>query len=269
MPSPESALKALASKFLGAVPVSVLQKAEDAVQKQLGKGSGAWSTAEEAKATSEFVRSLGLQEVIAIDAGANIGNWSAEFLKCVPTAQVIAFEPSKVAFTKLSERFANENRVNCVNTALGKVNEDATLFSDKGGSGLGSLTKRRVEHFNIDFGYQEKIEVQTLDSWVNRNKVKAPNVLKMDIEGHEFDLLLGATETLRNIRVVQFEFGGSNIDTRTYFQDFWYFFEDLGFTIHRLTPRRPLLIKHYSESDESFRATNYFAIRKKVSNDLA
>jgi FkbM family methyltransferase len=239
----------------------VLEKAEDVVQKQLGKGSGAWSTAEEAIATCEFVRGLGLQEVIAIDAGANIGNWSAEFLKRLPTAQVISFEPSKVAFTKLSERFTNDNRVNCVNSALGKINEDSILYSDEGGSGLGSLTQRRVEHFNINFGHQEEIQVQTLDSWINKNKVKSPNVLKMDIEGHEYDLLLGATETLKNIKVVQFEFGGSNIDTRTYFQDFWYFFQNLGFTIYRLTPTKPILIKHYSESDESFRATNYVAIR--------
>jgi FkbM family methyltransferase len=264
MRSPKAALKAIASQLLGAVPISVLQKAEDAVQKQLGKGSGAWSTAEEAKATSEFVRSLGLQEVIAIDAGANIGNWLAEFLKCLPAAQVIAFEPSKVAFKKLAERFANDDRVNCVNSALGKVNEDTTLYSDEGGSGLGSLTKRRVEHFNIDFGHQEKIQVQTLDSWINKNQVKTPNVLKMDIEGHEYNLLLGAEVTLRNIKVVQFEFGGSNIDTRTYFQDFWYFFKDLGFTIYRLTPLKPLLIEHYSESDESFRATNYVAIRNNA-----
>jgi FkbM family methyltransferase len=264
MPSPKAALKAIASRFFRAIPVSVLQKAEDAVQKQLGKGSGAWSTAEEAKATSEFIQGLGLQEVVAIDAGANVGNWSAEFLKCLPAAQVIAFEPSKVAFSKLSERFANDNRVNCVNSALGKIDEVSTLYSDEGGSGLGSLTKRRVEHFNIDFGHQEKIQVHTLDSWINKNRVKTPNVLKMDVEGHEYDLLLGAKETLRNIKVVQFEFGGSKIDSRTYFQYFWYFFQYLGFTIYRLTPVKPLLIKHYSESDESFRATNYVAIRNNA-----
>lgn len=260
----KKSLSSVISFAFAILPVGVLKKIEDRIQKQLGKGSGAWSTVAEARAISNFIEQLNLQEVVAIDAGANIGNWSAEFLKCLPTAQVIAFEPSQVAFTKLSERFANDNRVNCVNSALGKVNADSTLYSDEGGSGLGSLTKRRVEHFNIDFGHQEKIQVQTLDSWINKNKVKTPNVLKMDIEGHEYDLLLGAAETLRNIKVVQFEFGGSNIDSRTYFQDFWYFFQDLGFTIYRLTPVRPLLITHYSESDESFRATNYVAIRNNA-----
>ena len=263
MPSLKARLKAVASKILGAIPVALLQKAEDAIQKQLGKGSGAWSTSEEAESTSRFIQGLGLEYIIAIDAGANVGNWSAGFLACVPTAQIIAFEPSSVAFSNLSEKFARDPRVTCVNLALGKANQKTTLYSNEGGSGLSSLTKRRVDHFSVFFDHQEKIEVQTLDSWIfNSQLSKKPNVLKMDVEGHEYDLLLGAMETLKSIRVVQFEFGGSNIDTRTYFQDFWYFFQNLGFKIYRLTPTKPLSIDRYYERDETFRPTNFIAVRK-------
>jgi hypothetical protein len=84
------------------------------------------------------------------------------------------------------------------------------------------------------------------------------------VEGHEYDLLLGATEALKNIMIIQFEFGGSNIDTRTFFQDFWYFFQNLGFDVYRITPSKPLLVETYSECDESFRATNYIAVRKNA-----
>lgn len=35
---------------------------------------------------------------------------------------------------------------------------------------------------------------------------------------------------------VTFEFGGCNIDTRTYFQDYWYFFKTFGFRVFRITP---------------------------------
>ena len=263
MPSLLAGLKATVRKILGEIPVSLLQRTEDAIQKQLGKGSGAWSTAEEAETISQFIQELNLQDVVAIDAGANVGNWSAEFLGCLPTAQIIAFEPSAVAFSELAERFDRDPRVTCVNLALGKFNQPSTLFSDKGGSGLGSLTKRRVDHFSITFEHQELIEVQTLDSWISNSQLnKKPNVLKMDIEGHEYDLLLGAAETLKDIQVVQFEFGGSNIDTRTFFQDFWYFFQNLGFMMYRLTPTKPFVIERYSENDECFRPTNFIAVRK-------
>lgn len=256
-------LKAPARVLLNKVPASLLEKVEDLVQKQLGKGSGAWSTKGEARIIADFADALRIKDVLAVDAGANLGNWTAELLECLPNSTVFTFEPSQSAFEKLQSRFSADSRVENVNIALGKENKLSILYADKGGSGLGSLTKRRVQHFNIEFDHQENVEIKTLDSWISqRDNLICPNILKMDVEGHEYDLLLGATETLKRIQIIQFEFGGSNIDTRTFFQDFWYFFKDLGFEIYRLTPSKPILINEYSERDESFRATNYVAIRK-------
>lgn len=254
--------KVPARKILSFIPTSVLGQIEDWVQKEIGKGSGAWSTKREAAVIAGFVESLGIKTVVAIDAGANLGNWTGELLEIISTAKVVAFEPSQSAFELLQRRFSHDSRVLVQKIALGKENKLSTLYADQGGSGLGSLTKRRVEHFNIEFNHQEKVEIQALDSWISQNQIdEYPNILKMDVEGHEYDVLLGATEILKSIKIIQFEFGGSNIDTRTFFQDFWYFFEKLGFNIYRLTPRKPILIQHYSERDETFRSTNYVAVR--------
>lgn len=257
-----SAIKSVLRRLLGAIPHAFLQKAEDSIQRQLGKGAGAWSTTEEAKATYNFIHNLGIDPVFAIDAGANLGEWSAELKKLVPHVQIIAFEPSKSAFEQLARRFQNEDKISCFNLALGMTECKAILYADKKGSGLGSLTNRRLDHFNITLDHQEEVSVETLDGFLlNRFPNLIPNILKMDVEGHEFEVLQGASETLKEIRIVQFEFGGSNIDTKTFFQDFWYFFMELGFQIYRLTPSGPKFIGTYSEQDETFRATNYFAIR--------
>jgi hypothetical protein len=56
-------------------------------------------------------------------------------------------------------------------------------------------------------------------------------------------------------------FGGCNIDTRTFFQDFWYFFMEQNFRIWRITPSGIFQVKSYSEYDESFVTTNYIAAR--------
>ena len=264
MPEFFSLLKAPIRILLGKLPKNFLERIEDVIQKQLGKGFGAWSTKQEAKAIASFSKSLKIEKVVAIDAGANNGNWTSEILQHISSCSIIAFEPSKIAFSNLSNRFADDTRVTLVNIALGKASQKSTLYADEGGSGLGSLTKRRVSHFDLDFNHREEVEIQTLDDWYSINaNFPIPNVLKMDVEGHELDILHGAKETLRNIKIIQFEFGGSNIDTRTFFQDFWYFFLNLDFLIYRITPSRPILISHYSERDETFRSTNYLAIRKK------
>lgn len=258
-----SSMKSMGKGLLGLVPQSIFYQAEDAIQKQLGKGSGAWSTAEEAKAIAKFIDKLKLDSLVAIDVGANVGNWSAEIIDLFPSAYILAFEPSKAAFEKLSTRFHDEKNITCLNCALGNSSSISTLYADSSGSGLGSLTNRRVEHFGIDFKHQEKVEVESLDVLLSTKFPDLkPNVLKMDVEGHELDILQGAEKSLLNIQLIQFEFGGSNIDTRTFFQDFWYFFKKANFDIYRLTPVGPRLIKNYSEQEETFRATNYIATRK-------
>ena len=67
------------------------------------------------------------------------------------------------------------------------------------------------------------------------------------------------------VRVASFEFGGCNIDSRTFFQDFFYFFRENGMDrIFRITPSGYLYpIADYKEMDEQFRATNFVVMRKK------
>lgn len=256
-------LSRIAHRIVKKAPINLLMLIEDKVQFAMGKGFGAATTDEEVQAIARFVRNRNMQKVVVLDVGANIGNWSASIVSTLPAAHIIAFEPSKQAYSKLVLRFQDFPNVSCVNTALGKSDEKSHLYADESASGLSSLTKRRVAHFGIDFNYSEEVEITKLDTWIkSQDKDFSPNILKMDVEGNEFDVLRGAYETLGLIEIVQFEFGGSNIDTRTFFQDFWYFFIDHGFDIYRISPTGPVLIEKYRESDETFRPTNYVAVKK-------
>lgn len=251
----------LLEKLIAVLPVKFRESLERQLQDSLGKGSGAWSTSQEVDHIAEILKQKSIKDVVAIDAGANEGDWSIELLAAFPNSRIAAFEPSKAAYAKLSNRFKNIPNINCQNLALGKENSNQVLYSDKEGSGLASLTKRRVDHFGIDFLHHENVEVTTLDKWTSINGFE-PQLLKIDVEGHELDVLKGSIQTLTKLEVVQFEFGGSNIDTRTYFQDFWYFFNDINFSIFRIAGSSLIPLMDYKEQDETFRTTNYLAVRK-------
>ena len=256
-------LKLLIHSILKRIPQKVLGLAEAKAQFFQGKGWGAATTDAEVAGIRELLDGKVTSNLIALDIGANIGNWTSSFSELFPESQVIAFEPGASAFKLLSTRFKGNPNILCVNLGLSDRNEEVVLFSDSEVSGLSSLHKRRLEHFSIIFDKEETINVATLDSWIALNSKNCePTILKLDVEGHELSVLAGAHETLDKTQIVQFEFGGGNIDSKTYFQDFWYFFSNLNFDLYRLSPRGPVKINAYSEILEVFRPTNYFAVKR-------
>jgi FkbM family methyltransferase len=240
---------------LGEERLSVL---EAAVQHQRGQGWGTATVAAEVAAARQLA---GPNVELVVDVGANRGAWTREALTRFPDCHVHAFEPSKNAFSELSSSLGSEPRVALWNTALGATEGTATLYADKPGSELGSLTQRRLGHFGIDFDLEEHVTVTTLPAWFAESGVTRIDVLKLDTEGHELEILDSAASVLDRVGVVQFEFGGCNIDTRTFLQDFWYLLTGAGYRLHRLGPNGLTPVDRYRETDEVFVTTNYFAAR--------
>lgn len=224
-----------------------------------GKGYGADSIAQEISVLESLSASL---PKLAVDIGGNVGNYTAELRKRHPDLEIHTFEPSGVNVRRLLQRFAGDERIHVVPLAVSNAEGSAVLYSNEQGSGLGSLTKRRLDHFDIPFDTEEKVKtVRFEDYWRTRLESRPLDMVKIDVEGHELSVLRGFGEALRHCAAIQFEFGGCNIDTRTYFQDFWYFFRENGFDIHRIAPFGAQRLEHYSENDEYFSTTNYVAVR--------
>ena len=108
---------------------------------------------------------------------------------------------------------------------------------------------------------EEEVDLTRFDEYWNKNSTIIDYV-KIDVEGHELDVLEGFGQLILKTKLIQFEFGGCNIDTRTYFKDFWYFFLERNFIIYRITPRGLLRIPIYKEKYEFFQTTNYIALNR-------
>ena len=199
------------------------------------------------------------------DIGANKGQFYNLALETMSSSDfsIHCFEPGKETFKSLS-KLNRDNRVKFNNIGIGNDKGHMTLYYDTPGSGLASLTKRKLDHFGIKFNESETVQIETIDNYCNENNIERINLLKIDIEGHELDALAGAKKMLSNnaIDIITFEFGGCNIDTRTFFQDFWYFFLEVNMKLFRITPSGYLYeIKSYKEIDEQYRTTNFIAIK--------
>ena len=198
--------------------------------------------------------------------GANKGQYLNILLKKLQNMDVTihCFEPARVSYMLLQQNVNSFRHVKLNKLALGKEQGKRTLYYDMPDSGLASFTKRNLEHKAIKFDESETVNVDTIDNYCNMNKVQRIHLLKLDVEGHELDVLLGASEMFKRgaIDIVTFEFGGCNIDTHSMFRDFFYFFEELQMEVSRITPSGYLYkIKTYKEIFEQFRASNFIAIR--------
>ena len=250
--------------FLKVLPFGTLVSLESRVQQSIGKGWGAQSiTVEPASAISIYHKFFPTaQEPVIFDVGANVGKWTDGALKEF-VGQIICFEPSRKSVDFLVRKYSDEKRVRIEAFALGGSKRTANLYSDSSGSSLSSLSKRDLRHLKIDFDEFESVNVVTLDEWITNEGVQ-PDILKLDVEGFELEVLSGGKESLVKTRVIQFEFGGCNIDTKTFFRDFWNLFSEIKFEVYRLTPKGVIRIPHYSESLETFATTNYYAINSRL-----
>jgi FkbM family methyltransferase len=247
---------AAVSRSMAVLPIGLLKKMELAAQLGQGKGWGTETVTKEVAAALELLGTPPTPFIVA-DVGANVGLWTEALLQLMPTAEVHCFEPSSTSYSHLAARHGADPRVVLHRCALGAAPGTATLWSDSPGSVLSSLERRDLVHRGLEFDHQEMVEVQTLDGVFTHRP--APALLKIDVEGRELDVLAGAEHLLRDVRVVQFEFGGCNIDTRSFARDFWQFFQDRGYELFRLTPRGPRKWSSYSEQDEIFITTNFIA----------
>jgi len=207
-----------------------------------------------------------LNNLILFDVGANLGNYSALLQKVFDEkAKIYSFEPAHKTFQELSSNIGNKEGINLYNFGFGDKNGKTFLFSDPGYSALTSVYKRRLDHFNINLDQVEEVEIRTLDSFCKDNEIERIHFLKLDAEGHEKKILDGASELLKSgvIDFIQFEFGDCHIDSKTYFQDFYYLLNS-DYKIYRVVKDGLYLISQYKLMYEAFAVTNYLAVSRRI-----
>lgn len=182
------------------------------------------------------------------------GMWSKSFINHSPGATFYTFEPASATYSQLIENISGSKNIIPVNMGMSEKSGFAKLFTNSAGSGLASLTSRRLDHFNIFMEESKERELGTIDGYVTAHGI-TPTIVKLDVEGHELPVLNDANQTLSRIPHIQFEFGGCNLDSRTTFQDFLYFFSENNFSIYRLGPRGIFIVSENSEICEIYMIT--------------
>lgn len=142
-------------------------------------------------ALSELLYRLIQADDLCVDVGANIGYVTS--LMLARSGTVFAFEPHPRLYRMLVR---NAPGARCCEMAVSSSPGEATLYEPAAfGSNQGLCS---LERAGRDSGARYRVQVETLDRLFPDEKV---GVLKVDVEGHESEVLKGADSILRAHRV--------------------------------------------------------------------
>jgi FkbM family methyltransferase len=138
---------------------------------------------------------------IIFDVGANVGSSIKRFDLIFNDSVIHSFEPIKECFDQMVRDYPNKRFLKN-NYALGEKNTNKRFFINKH-----TVTS---SFFRINKSYDEtdkndkpknniKIKTITLDTYINLNKIKKIDILKIDTQGFELNILKGAKKSLKKV----------------------------------------------------------------------
>ena len=161
---------------------------------------------------------------VFFDIGSHNGTYTDLILNNFKVKKVIMVEPQKNIFRFIKKKYKKNNRIIIYNSAVSDTKKPQALYINKHDltSSLTQIDKKN-RYLNLKaklFGgtindlIQKKYMVNSykLSDIIKKNSVKKIDLLKIDTEGHEFQVLKGAGSFLRNkVNFMLIEIHNSNI----------------------------------------------------------
>ena len=174
------------------------------------------------------VRSLLRPGDRAVDVGANLGYFAAVMAQAVgPEGRVWAFEPVPETYERLelARELNGFMQLRTRRLALGRTAGVAEMAYDPTRSANASLYRGGEADVQ-----SVQVEIAALDALVEASEVEPPQLLKLDVEGHELEVLHGARETISRSRpAVVFELNAPQSERAGWiFADIWALLGECG-----------------------------------------
>ena len=141
---------------------------------------------------------------VVIDGGANIGLFSLVASHLAPKGKVYAFEPAKVTSAALKRNTKDCHNVEVLELALGDRRRRAEMIVHEGCLSGSTISDSVMALIGAEKGdlVPEEVSITTIDDFVAERRLEKLDFIKVDAEGYEKQILLGARETIRRLRPI-------------------------------------------------------------------
>jgi FkbM family methyltransferase len=193
------------------------------------------------------------------DVGANCGEWTRMARSFQPSADIHTFELIPQTFKKMIDN--NVIDENVYPNSFGLSNHTGIIPVNM------IPANDRVTTTVLTYGHTDAKRVNALvttgEYYCMVQEIRFVDFLKLDCEGHEYEVLEGFRGVLdaKAVGCIQFEYGLLNILTKKLLMDFHLMLTPLEFAIGKLTPEG-VYFKDFNLLDEDFRGPDYVAVHR-------
>ena len=187
-----------------------------------------------------------LKPIIVFDVGAHYGETIKLFYKRLKLDKIYSFEASPKNFEILQKNVSkyNSKKIEIHNYGVGEqisknyinqtlesssstinqINEKSKYFKKK----LKILNIKNKDSFQIKI----PIKILTLDYFIEKNKIKYIDLLKIDTEGYELNVLKGLSKHNKKVKLVYFEHHYDDMIIKNYkFSDIHHLLKSYNFVM--------------------------------------
>lgn len=205
-----------------------------------------------------YKREINKADPIVIDVGANRGQTISFFIKHFSKAGIHAFEPNPKLFQKLIMKFNNTSNIVLYRKGLSNINGEL-VFNETILNETSTLEELNLKSTYLQvkarvLGVKPErlvsarymVEVVTLSDFLASQNINQIDVLKIDVEGHEYKCLQGLFSRLNcEIGYIQLEYHNDDMYLdKCKFSDIESILQHNGFFLH-------MKMKHgFGEFDE-------------------
>jgi FkbM family methyltransferase len=207
------------------------------------------------------------KSLIAIDVGASRGDWAKAVLAHSADAIIYCFEILPTISSALREAFVGHPNVHVYEHGLSSEAKNVDVFWNHKWDTASSISPRLEDPLFAGSNVTTVTgKVDTGDAAVKRLAMPRIDFLKIDVEGHEIEVLSGFEKTLTTVelrpQVIQFEYGATWLPTRHNLLEVYRLLGPLGYITGRLYPDG-VEFRPYSFEDDHFRMGNYIAVQAR------
>lgn len=185
-----------------------------------------------------------------VDIGANVGNFSKDFIKFFPYLEKIyLFEPQKKLNLKIKNNLGNFTNYVIFNEGIGDKDEKKIFKYEQKKTSLGSFLeyeKNPRSFYSNSNKISEEINITKLDNYMHLIKNKSQVVIKIDVQGYEHNVIKGGLEfiSLADVLIIECSFVKEYKDTEPSFMNCGELLKKIDFY--------PIIFQDYGQSISSY-----------------